>query len=179
MSKPKHTEFTAYLNLIEQIDEHLTRDTRHYRDNDGRLLLHLDQVVRAILADKLDQEKPMTVIFNFSHPLSEKAQQQITEAIGENEVHTIRIQLDLQKAIKPQVFALCEMIYTEFGNPNYLILPGHAVAAGFITQWFSQAKDDYPPVTAFIPVIWLKQESLNEGHSHNMGVPQFILGGIE
>lgn len=175
----RQTTSTAYLSLIEQIDGHLVRDTRHYRDNDGQLLLHLDEVVRAILENKLAKEKPMTAIFNFNRPLGKKAKQQITNSIGENEVHTIRIQLDLQKAIKPQVFALCEMIYTEFGNPNYLILPGHAVVAGFITQWFSRSQDDYPPPVDFIPVIWLKQESLNKGHSYNMGVPQFILGGIE
>lgn len=122
----------------------------------------------------------MITIFNFSHPLSEKAQQQITNSIGKhNIIYTVHVQLDLEKPLKPQVFNMCETVYTEFGNPNYLILPGHAVAAGFITQWFSQAKDDYPPVAAFTPVIWLKQESPNEGHSHNMGVPQFILGGIE
>lgn len=177
--KPESID-TAYLSLIEQIDQHLTRDTRHYRDNDGQLLLHLDQVVRAILADKLDQEKPMTTIFNFSHPLSEKTQQQITEAIGENEVHTIKVQLNLEQPIKPQIDNICQDAACQsLSKPDYIILPGLATAAIYIDRFFSSPQDDYPPDTHFVPIIWLKQEKLNEMRGQHLRGIQFILGGIE
>ena len=39
--------------LVAEIDRHLTRSIRHYRTLDGHLLTTLDQVVNAILADNL------------------------------------------------------------------------------------------------------------------------------
>ncbi len=45
--------YEAALNLVAQIEEHLTYGTRHYRTKDGTLLHTLDQVVLAILTDNL------------------------------------------------------------------------------------------------------------------------------
>ena len=45
--------YHAALELVAQIDEDLTLGIRHYRNNDGKLLLTLDEVVRAILNDDL------------------------------------------------------------------------------------------------------------------------------
>lgn len=41
------------LQLIEIIDETLRRGHRHYRNKEGKLLQHLDQVILAILRDDL------------------------------------------------------------------------------------------------------------------------------
>ncbi len=139
----------------------------------------------------------MKTIFNFSHPLNERTIQQITDAIGENTIHTIRVQsnhiqeaaetlqgfgkttidtiqvrLDPEQPIRPQIIEICKMAYAEFGEPDYLVLPGKAEAAGFVTQYFSEPQDDYPPVTFFKPVIWVKQDRAKL-------VSEFILGGIE
>lgn len=116
----------------------------------------------------------MKTIFNFSHPLNERTIQQITDAIGENTIHTIRVQvrLDPEQPIRPQIIEICKMAYAEFGEPDYLVLPGKAEAAGFVTQYFSEPQDDYPPVTFFKSVIWVKQDRAKL-------VSEFILGGIE
>ena len=45
--------YQAALKLVERIDDDLTRGTYYYRNNDGELLLTLDQVVVAILDDDL------------------------------------------------------------------------------------------------------------------------------
>lgn len=47
------TRYTAALRLVEQIDEHLERGTRHYHRKDGQLLTELDEVINAILSDQL------------------------------------------------------------------------------------------------------------------------------
>ena len=43
----------AALELVERIDEDLTRGIRHYRTKQGKLLQTLDQVINAILANNL------------------------------------------------------------------------------------------------------------------------------
>ncbi|MFQ5436199.1 MAG: hypothetical protein ACE5FD_15105 [Anaerolineae bacterium] len=45
--------YEAALQLVDQIDRHLTAGTRHYRTRSGELLRTLDQVVNAILDDNL------------------------------------------------------------------------------------------------------------------------------
>jgi hypothetical protein len=49
----RETTYYAALELVAQIDEALTRGTRHYRNKAGELLTTLDEVVRAILANDL------------------------------------------------------------------------------------------------------------------------------
>lgn len=53
--KPTETELTfcAALELATTIDHHLHRGTKHYYSKGGRLLVELDEVVRAILEDQL------------------------------------------------------------------------------------------------------------------------------
>ena len=64
-SKVSEQEATYYaaLELVERIDEDLTRGVRHYRDKAGILLTTLDEVVRAIIDDNLlipeEQENEM------------------------------------------------------------------------------------------------------------------------
>jgi hypothetical protein len=41
------------LRFVEQVDRDLAQGTGHYRDNSGRLLRHLGQVVDAALRDEL------------------------------------------------------------------------------------------------------------------------------
>lgn len=48
--------YAAALCLVADIDEDLTRGTRHYRTRAGALLTTLDQVVQAILTDDLMTE---------------------------------------------------------------------------------------------------------------------------
>jgi hypothetical protein len=45
--------FFNALVLVIRIDADLTSGYRHYRNKAGRLLLTLDEVIRAILADEL------------------------------------------------------------------------------------------------------------------------------
>ena len=49
----RETTYYAALELVAQIDEALTKGTRHYRNKAGNLLTTLDEVVRAILANDL------------------------------------------------------------------------------------------------------------------------------
>jgi hypothetical protein len=61
-STEQDATYQAALELVAQIDEDLTRGTRHYRTRSGQLLTTLDEVVHAILADNLmlseQQEEP-------------------------------------------------------------------------------------------------------------------------
>ena len=49
----REAAYYAALELVAQIDEALTRGTRHYRNKAGELLTTLDQVVYAILNNDL------------------------------------------------------------------------------------------------------------------------------
>lgn len=69
MSKAATEEEASYyaaLSLVAQIDEELTRGTRHYRNRAGVLLTTLDEVVHAILDDNLllsDDEDETEVVW--------------------------------------------------------------------------------------------------------------------
>lgn len=45
--------YDAAHRLVEIVDDHLTRNTCHYRNKAGELLLTLDEVVNAILTNDL------------------------------------------------------------------------------------------------------------------------------
>lgn len=45
--------YRAALKLVTRIDKDLTRGTGHYYTKSGRLLVKLDEVIRAILRDDL------------------------------------------------------------------------------------------------------------------------------
>lgn len=49
--------YAAALCLVADIDEDLSRGTRHYRNRAGALLMTLDEVVRAILASDLEEQR--------------------------------------------------------------------------------------------------------------------------
>ena len=44
------------LALVQHLDQHLTANTRHYRNRTGDLLTNLDQLINAILEDNLQPE---------------------------------------------------------------------------------------------------------------------------
>jgi len=56
--RPEEQEaaYEAALELVAQIDDHLTHGTKHYRTQSGELLRTLDQVVNAILDNNLASE---------------------------------------------------------------------------------------------------------------------------
>ena len=58
ISEPEAT-YQAALKLVARIDDDLTRGVRHYRNKAGKLLMTLDEVVRAILENDLllDEER--------------------------------------------------------------------------------------------------------------------------
>lgn len=101
----------------------------------------------------------MKTIFNFSHSLGTKATEQITQAIGVNQVFNIRVQLDLSQALPSQVFELCRAAKAEHGQPDYLLPPGLAPAAILIDRYFSKLEDDYPPCVTYVPTIRLVMEN--------------------
>ncbi len=47
-------KYDLALRLVQYIDKHLDRDTAHFRDKEGRLLLTLDEIVRSILDDEFE-----------------------------------------------------------------------------------------------------------------------------
>jgi len=49
----REARYQAALELVERIDDDLTRGVRHYRTKGGALLGTLDEVIRAILSDDL------------------------------------------------------------------------------------------------------------------------------
>ena len=51
--------YAAAVVLVDEIDRHLRRGSRHYRDADGRQLTALDDVVRAIVEDRLATDGPV------------------------------------------------------------------------------------------------------------------------
>lgn len=51
--KEEEARYYAALELVMQIDEDLTKGTRHYRNKAGILLTTLDEVIHAILFDDL------------------------------------------------------------------------------------------------------------------------------
>ena len=84
----------------------------------------------------------MKMIFNFSHPLSAEAIEQITQEIGENYIINIPVQLDLTLPLRSQVFDICSAAADKYGQPDYIVPPGLAPAAILIDRYFSRPNDD-------------------------------------
>ncbi len=53
MEQEPELAYQAALQLVRHIDQDLAQGRRHYRTRSGRLLVHLDQVVEAILRGEL------------------------------------------------------------------------------------------------------------------------------
>lgn len=51
----REAAYHAALRLVARIDDDLQRGIRHYRTKAGKLLISLDEVVRAIIADDLEE----------------------------------------------------------------------------------------------------------------------------
>lgn len=116
----------------------------------------------------------MKTIWNFSHPLNSITIQQITaELEDEIEVFDIKVQVDQEKKLKPQVYEICQVASAEGRpRPDYIILPGLAAAAVYADRYFAISEDDYPPTTTYVHLIHLKQEK-------DSMLPRFVLGSIE
>jgi hypothetical protein len=94
-------------------------------------------------------------LVNYSHPLGEKAKKQIQKEIGEFEEVRIQVELDLGKALLPQVDDLIDPM------ADYIIPPAFGAAAYVMgmRNWDLQ------------PIIWLKGEEWG-------GTMRWVLGGI-
>ncbi len=60
-AQPNPATYHAALQLVARIDDDQSRGVRHYRSRGGQLLMTLDQVVEAILADDLATVEPVDV----------------------------------------------------------------------------------------------------------------------
>lgn len=49
----RERDYFMWLKVVSYLDRHLTRGTRHYRNEAGVLLTSLDEVIRAIIAGEL------------------------------------------------------------------------------------------------------------------------------
>ena len=114
----------------------------------------------------------MKTVFNFGHPLSEKAKGQLDELIGENAVVHQPTAVELSKPVGLQVKELCRALVREHGRPDYIILPGLAIAAVYVDRFFSTPEDDYPPCVTYTKLIRLQMEP-------GTTPPVFVVGGIE
>lgn len=66
MQQPKPIDpatYQAAYELIATIDRHLRRRTIHYYDTAGNLLIHLDQVITAIMENRLAIAPPSIPLF--------------------------------------------------------------------------------------------------------------------
>lgn len=113
----------------------------------------------------------MITIFNFSHPLSKKANDQLAEQFVTYQVVNITVQLDLSAPVREQVWQICRKSVQVY-QPDYIILPGLAIAAVYIDRYFSKPEDDYPPVVTYKPLIRLVQEP-------GTSPPVFVVAEIE
>lgn len=111
------------------------------------------------------------LIFNFSHPLTGHALEGIREEVGESVVSLVRVQLDLNAPVGEQVFKLCRRALELYGKPDYVIPPGHALAAVYVDRFFSGV-EGFPPVMSYTPIIRLVMIA-------NSTPPAFAFGGIE
>lgn len=80
----------------------------------------------------------MDKIFNFSHPLT---QQQIEDIAAKYDIAptditivNIRVQLDVNEALRPQISRLVDRINVKPGDNLYIVLPGLAAAAVLIVD---------------------------------------------
>lgn len=56
MAQVAELKYWAALQVVQEVDEHLKRGTRHYRNRDGQLLETLDEVVKAIMEGRLAED---------------------------------------------------------------------------------------------------------------------------
>ncbi len=96
------------------------------------------------------------VLFNFSHPLSEKAKAQIREALGEEpKIVQVPVHLDLNESIAEQIHEILEPYRDLFKDKEtsavYIIPPGLSYAAIEVFYYFLN-------VFGFVNVVRLKPE---------------------
>jgi hypothetical protein len=111
----------------------------------------------------------MKTIFNFGHPLSGRAIEEIGKAVGENVIANIRATLSLNQSIGEQMTEICRQAVETFGQPDYLILPLHPLAAVWVDRYFCEV---IPPHVVYLPIIRLVQLA-------GATPPVYVLGGIE
>jgi hypothetical protein len=93
---------------------------------------------------------PSTIVVNFAHPLSEVAQQQLRDQLGEIRIETVRVQLDMSAPLAPQVEALvaeARLTSEEWAtSPILVVLPGLAVAASLVLTAIHGRRGCFPRV---------------------------------
>jgi hypothetical protein len=111
------------------------------------------------------------LVLNFGHPLSDKAKEEIQKTIGPHVVAQVKMHLDLNAPVSEQVVNLCRFAVQAYGQPDYIILPGLALAAVYVDRFFSRAEDDFPPCITYTPIIRLVMIG--------QAPPVFTFGGVE
>jgi len=53
MAQVAELTYWAAFQVVREVEEHLEKGTRHYRDQDGRLLVTLEEVLRAMEEGRL------------------------------------------------------------------------------------------------------------------------------
>lgn len=110
------------------------------------------------------------LILNFGHPLSDQAKEELKEVVGLHTTAWIKVQIDLNQSVGEQVFKLCREAVEKFGRPDYVIPPGHALAAIYVDRFFSGV-EGFPPAMFYTPIIRLVMIGAVP--------PTFAFGGIE
>ena len=77
-------------------------------------------------------------IYNFPHPLTQQQLDDIADKYhlntGDIEAVTIKVQLDLNEPLKPQISDIIDQVNFALGEEVYVILPGMAPAAVVIVD---------------------------------------------
>jgi len=77
-------------------------------------------------------------IFNFSHPITQQQLDDISAAYqipsADIEVVNIKVQIDFDEALRPQISNIVNQINVRPGDDIYIVLPDSAVAAVLIVD---------------------------------------------
>lgn len=87
-----------------------------------------------------------SLVINFSHPLTDATSAEIEERVGQFELRTISVQLDLSRHLQPQLDALVGEFDAAYEAADwdgvYIIPPALAVAAAYVGAAASEATAD-------------------------------------
>lgn len=90
------------------------------------------------------------LVLNFGHPLSDAAQAELVESIGEFETVLARVSLDMDSPLEPQLVAVVEgmEVSSEAFQTRSLVvvLPGASVAAGIVLAMLHGRSGNWPKI---------------------------------
>lgn len=96
----------------------------------------------------------MAIVINFGHPLSPDAVRQLTEELGEFETRTVRVQLDMNNPLAPQLEQLVDSVGfnpDEWQTTTFVvILPGASVAAGLVLAQIHGRSGYFPRIVHLV-----------------------------